>query len=224
MRALACAGLLALLMSLPCDSRAAWRCVDRWHNVYITSQQLDQAEVQCAWFDRPGDAASPSAFDAAPLVRGVLSLSPPLRRLAPMGRRPSMAAMATYRPLIDSVALAYGQDAALVRAIVQVESSFNPKAVSSKGAIGLMQVMPATASMLGLVDPKQRLFEPESNLRTGVQFLRNLLTEFSGDVELAVAAYNAGPEAVRRHGYAVPDFPETREYVRNVMTLYRRPR
>ena len=122
--------------------------------------------------------------------------------------------------MIDSVAQAYGQDAALMRAIVQVESGFDPNAMSPKGAIGLMQVLPSTAALFGLVQPRQALFEPESNLRIGAQFLRSLLLQFGGDAELAVAAYNAGPGAVMRSGYAVPAYPETRDYVRNVMALY----
>jgi len=149
--------------------------------------------------------------------------------LAPPARVPSwllprtdgVATRSAYYALIDAVAQAYGQDAALMRAIVQVESGFDPNAVSPKGAIGLMQVLPSTAALLGLAQPRQTLFEPESNLRVGAQYLRSLLVQFAGDAELAVAAYNAGPAAVTRSGYAIPPFPETREYVRNVMALYR---
>ncbi len=103
---------------------------------------------------------------------------------------------------------------ALVKAVIAAESSFDPQAVSPKGAAGLMQLMPATADMLG-VDP----LRAEENVNGGVRYLRSLVERF-GDVTHALAAYNAGPDSVERYG-GIPPFPETRQYVRRVLAYYR---
>lgn len=127
--------------------------------------------------------------------------------------RPADARRATaYDHLIEKHAAMYSVSPQLVRAVVQVESGFNPRAVSHEGAIGLMQLMPATAIEMGVRDP----FEPDQNIRGGVAYLRQLLNRYGGDEVLALAAYNAGPEAVDRHGYQVPPYRETRNYVSQV--------
>jgi soluble lytic murein transglycosylase-like protein len=110
----------------------------------------------------------------------------------------------------------HGLDPALVIAVVSVESGFRPQAVSPKGAQGLMQLMPRTAESLGVVDA----FDPEENLDGGVRHLVQLLTQYDGDVERALAAYNAGEGAVRRH-HGVPPYRETRAYVKKVLERYR---
>lgn len=102
----------------------------------------------------------------------------------------------------------------LVQAVVQVESGYNPRALSRKGAQGLMQLMPETARELAVADA----FNPEENLRGGTLYLRRMLDRF-GDLQLALAAYNAGPTAVERHG-GVPPYTETLNYVRRVLALY----
>lgn len=114
-----------------------------------------------------------------------------------------------YDQLIQEHARLNGIRPALVRAVIQVESGFNPTAVSPKGAMGLMQLMPATAADFGVGNP----FEPSENVRAGVAYLRRLLDRYHDDEELALAAYNAGPAAVDRHGQSVPPFRETRNYV-----------
>lgn len=105
----------------------------------------------------------------------------------------------------------HGISTDLVRAVIQAESGFNPRAVSPKGAMGLMQLMPATARDLGVNDP----FHPSENIRGGVKYLAQLLTRFKQDVQLALAAYNAGPERVERYA-GVPPFRETQNYVRKI--------
>ncbi len=107
-------------------------------------------------------------------------------------------------------------DGLLVAAIIEAESRFSPGAVSPKGAMGLMQVLPATGGHSGTAD----LLDPAANLDAGTRYLSRLLREFDGDVERAVAAYNAGPAAVARYN-GVPPFAETRQYVRKVLALYR---
>jgi soluble lytic murein transglycosylase-like protein len=116
-----------------------------------------------------------------------------------------------YDPYIEQVARDNGVDPSLVKAVALVESGFNAKAVSSKGARGLMQLMPATAKQYGVSD----IHDPYQNLRAGAAHLRGLLDEFDGNVTLALAAYNAGSGAVRRYG-GVPAYAETRDYVKKI--------
>ncbi len=118
---------------------------------------------------------------------------------------------APYDPLIEEHAALHAVDAGLVRAVIQAESGFNPRARSYKGAMGLMQLMPATAANYGVINP----YDPAENIRAGVAYLKNLLVRYSYNTELALAAYNAGPMAVERYG-TVPPYRETRDYVQRV--------
>jgi soluble lytic murein transglycosylase len=120
-----------------------------------------------------------------------------------------------YDGLIGLTAREHEVEPALVKAVIAAESNFDPEAVSRKGAQGLMQLMPVTASTLGVDDP----LRPTENVRAGTRYLRLMLDRY-GDLERAVAAYNAGPAAVDRFG-GVPPYPETRDYVRRVLAYYR---
>jgi len=118
---------------------------------------------------------------------------------------------AAYDAEIAQAASREGLDPSLLKAVVRAESGFNPQAVSSKGAMGLMQLMPATATALGVSDP----FDPRQNLAGGARYLRQQMDRF-GDVRLALAAYNAGPAAVARYG-GVPPYTETQNYLAAIL-------
>jgi hypothetical protein len=124
---------------------------------------------------------------------------------------PTASRASLYDDLIQQHSVQNGLSPDLVRAVIQAESGFNPHAVSPKGAMGLMQLMPATARELGVSNP----FHPGDNIRGGVTYLARLMQRFKHNVELALAAYNAGPHKVERYG-AVPPYRETRDYVKRI--------
>lgn len=125
-----------------------------------------------------------------------------------VGAKVSREKSAPYDASINAHAERMGVEPDLVRAVIQVESAFNPTAVSVKGAMGLMQLMPATAQELGVSNP----FDPDQNIRGGVTYLKQLLDRYDNKIELALAAYNAGIGNVEKYG-TVPPFKETRNYV-----------
>lgn len=120
--------------------------------------------------------------------------------------------------LIKSMSRKYGVDPSLVKAVISAESGYNRMAVSPKGAMGLMQLMPGTANSLGVFDP----FDPQQNIEGGVRYLSSLLERYGGNVTLALAAYNAGPGSVEKYG-CVPPYQETDTYVRKVLAAYDGP-
>ena len=124
----------------------------------------------------------------------------------------SDAERARYEPLIQEHARRNDLRPSLVRAVIQVESGFNPRATSPKGAMGLMQLMPATARELQV----NNAYDPRENIRGGTIYLRRLIDKYHGNEELALAAYNAGSGAVDRYGKTIPPYRETREYVKKV--------
>jgi len=117
---------------------------------------------------------------------------------------------------INNAAGKYNLDAGLIRAIIKVESNFDPRAVSPKGAQGLMQLMPATIKMLHVADP----FDPAENIHAGSRYLRMLLDTFHDQLALSLAAYNAGPSLVQSKG-GIPEIKETKNYVKKVLATYR---
>jgi soluble lytic murein transglycosylase-like protein len=134
------------------------------------------------------------------------------------GRADARGSAYELRDLVSRYAEEYNIDEELIRAVIQVESGWKTDAVSSKGARGLMQLMPRTAAMLGVEDS----FDPEENIGGGVKYLSQLTDKYEGDIEMALAAYNAGPARVDAAGGA--PFSETARYVKNVMALYQRYR
>ena len=119
---------------------------------------------------------------------------------------------AAYDSLITAHASANALSPDFVRAVIQAESAFNPRATSGKGAMGLMQLMPETAAQYHVLDA----YNPAENIRAGVAYLKSLMTRFNDDVSLALAAYNAGPGAVEKYGRTVPPYKETRNYVARI--------
>ncbi len=128
--------------------------------------------------------------------------------------RAHMPTVVEWDPIIDSGSCASGLDPDLIRAVIRVESNNDPRAISPKGAQGLMQLMPGTQAHLGVTDP----FDPRANVEAGSIYLRRQLDTF-GTLDLALAAYNAGPGNVQRHG-GIPPFAETRNFVQRVLALY----
>jgi soluble lytic murein transglycosylase-like protein len=122
-----------------------------------------------------------------------------------------------YASQIQAAAIANNVDAALIRAVITVESGYNPSAVSPAGAIGLMQLMPETASRYNVADPR----DPEQNIHGGTQYLRDLLRMFNYDLHLTIAAYNAGEQAVMKYRNRIPPYRETLAYVPKVMKFYK---
>lgn len=132
-----------------------------------------------------------------------------------LSRRIILHADRLFDPIIFQAANRYNVEPALVKAVIMAESGYNSKAVSNKGARGLMQLMPATAEMMGVED----YHHPEDNINAGVKYLRYLLDQFAGNMELAIAAYNAGYGRVREY-QGVPPYKETRNYIKKVFEYY----
>lgn len=124
-------------------------------------------------------------------------------------------APANINALINQSSQKYGVDPKLVSAVAQAESNYTPNAVSDAGAVGVMQLMPDTASSLGVTN----IYDPRDNIEGGVKYIKQLLNTFDGDVSKAVAAYNAGPQAVKNYN-GVPPYAETQNYVKKVLDLY----
>ncbi|MDP2167739.1 MAG: lytic transglycosylase domain-containing protein [Thermodesulfovibrionales bacterium] len=137
------------------------------------------------------------------------------RVVRPSGKRESMDNASRVLDMIKEAGSKYSLDPSLIHAVITTESNFNPYAISRKGAMGLMQLMPATAATLGVINP----FHPEQNIDGGVRYLKYLIERFGGNLTLALAAYNCGPEHVAKYG-AVPPIKETRDYVKRVLSLY----
>jgi soluble lytic murein transglycosylase-like protein len=128
-----------------------------------------------------------------------------------------LAKAGQYDSIIEKAAISASVEPNLLRAVIVVESGFNSRAVSKRGAVGLMQLMPATATRFGV----SNLYDPRENVHAGARYLKFLIDRFGQDVRLALAAYNAGEEAVDRNGGQIPPFTETMAYVPRVLKIYR---
>lgn len=167
------------------------------------------------------DADSDASFRSSPPAPALTEFrQTPLASY--LSRHPNLQ---KYEPLLTEAAREFALDPALLKAVMAAESGFNAHAVSPKGAIGLMQVMPATAQRYGVQGDRrqsvaQKLTDPKTNIRVGARYLRDLHKMFPSSPELVIASYNAGEGAVQKYNNAIPPYPETRSYVQIVKQLY----
>jgi soluble lytic murein transglycosylase-like protein len=235
-----------LLLALPVWAQSLVACTDQNGKSYMVSRDAVArltafrcAAVTDAAADvrRPHDdsediasalglkaPAAPAAAVPSPVREGgmrvVAVVGAGLRTVSVGSAAAGAVSAELFDALIASAAKAHGQDVSLLRAIIHVESGFNPSAVSPKGAIGLMQLMPATARRIGVDTSQRALFDPATNINAGARYLRMLMDMFSGRPELAIAAYNAGEGAVLRYRRRIPPYPETQGYVKKVLAQY----
>jgi soluble lytic murein transglycosylase-like protein len=175
-------------------------------------RRMEEIQSRLAAMFPPREPITPSA---SPLPGGPIGGARPLN---PYGAGISLVpdqSREAWQPQIREAAEKSGLDPLLLDAVVAAESGYDPNARSRAGALGLTQLMPDTARMLGVLNP----FDPSQSLRGGATYLSQLMTRFGGDLQLALAAYNAGPNSVERFG-GVPPYAETRAYVDRVMALY----
>jgi soluble lytic murein transglycosylase-like protein len=203
----------ALSADAPLRESAAWR------EGMAQLQRYRQGESPApppmgirAFVPAPPPAASRPAFSSVRPARGAIGgLS-----IAGASARTQGQTVPDWERITRLAGRKYGVETALIMAVLQIESNFNPRAVSPKGALGAMQIMPDTGRQLGLTN----FFDPEANTDAGTRYLATMLQAFPR-IELALAAYNAGPEAVRHYG-KIPPYAETREYVSRVLEAYRK--
>jgi len=216
--------LLALLgLWLACAiSQAAladvWKVVDENGNVQFTNE----APGKRGQLVISSNGAAPPAADRLPATSAASAASAQTT-VAVINASPAYQAV---HGSLSAAALSYGVDYDLLKALVATESAFNAKAVSPKGAVGLMQIMPTTAQRYGVQSDRgasvsAKLTDPDLNIQTGTRYLADLLRLFGGQTELALAAYNAGEAAVARAGNRIPNYRETQSYVVRVMAIYR---
>jgi soluble lytic murein transglycosylase-like protein len=167
--------------------------------------------------DEPRNKLYKMIIKTPPLMKHPASSSPFTNVYAPYKRHVfSGVNKARYSELIEDAAQRHNIDAKLLHAVIQTESAYNPLAISSAGAAGLMQLMPATAQRFGVSDRQ----DPDQNVEGGTKYLKHLITLFGPRLDLAIAAYNAGENAVMRHNNTIPPYRETQDYVRQVLALY----
>lgn len=215
--------LAALLLAagaawLPAARAEVWGYVDAEGVAHFAAQQVDE---RYELFFRGDDSPQPPAGATTARAVAVPSRSAS-KLLAFFDISPSFKQVKHH---LREASREQGVELELLQALIATESGFDPGAVSPKGAVGLMQIMPATAQRYGVrgdakVPLARKLADPRINVRTGARYLRDLIRRFPGRLELALAAYNAGEGAVQRAGNRIPDYPETRNYVQTVMQLY----
>ncbi len=206
---------IALLCASPVAAEV-WGYIDEQGRPHVATEKLDE-RYQLFFKGR----TSADVVEPEPTVQQDESF----KRTAIYQRIVKHPNAKRYDPMIERAARKQGLDVALVKAVVAVESAFEPQVVSPKGAVGLMQVIPETAQRYGVNDDKRRtvvekLIDPSINLDVGTRHLRTLIAMFGGDVGLALAAYNAGEGIVMRYDNKVPPYAETQEYVKLVQQFY----
>jgi hypothetical protein len=213
------AALAALLFAalLPAARAEVWGFVDDNGVAHFAPEKMDE---RYELFFRGGESFDTSS--GVPTPRAVAVPTVAHKLIAFFEISPSYKQVKHH---LRAASKTHGVDYELLKALIATESGFDPRAVSPKGAVGLMQVMPATAERYGVTGDKKmavskKLTDPRTNIKTGARYLRYLIDLFPGRLELALAAYNAGEGAVQRAGNRVPNFRETQNYVKTVMQLY----
>ena len=213
-------GCLLLCMAMPARADV-WAYVDEKGIPHFASERVDERYElffrNSDSFDTSLDAAEPE-----PAHGPMLGLTTPSKLLNFFALSPTFKLV---RQHLRDASSDHNIDFELLQALIATESGFNSGAVSPKGAIGLMQVMPATARRYGVESDRKlaieaKLADPKINIKTGTRYLRDLINMFPGQIELALAAYNAGEGAVQRAGNQIPNYKETQNYVKTVMQLY----
>lgn len=198
--------LIPLLLILPLTAGAdIYKYVDAEGKIYFTDAPLQGDDLKLEW---KRDATKVAKENTAKVL--AIGRSRPFVESAPVDLS---ARRARYERIIELVARQENLRPELLHAVVRTESAYNPVAVSPAGATGLMQLMPATAARYRVAD----IDDPTENLRGGARYLRDLLDMFGNDLQLALAAYNAGENAVAQYGNRIPPYPETQRYVRKVL-------
>jgi soluble lytic murein transglycosylase-like protein len=184
--------------------------VDEFGRTHISDQKLNERYQLFKRLDAPNSSKPTAAARAATDLADQTDQLPKI----------NSAERKKYLPLVKRVAQRYNVEAALIHAVISAESAYDPRAVSPRGATGLMQLMPDTAGQYGV----SNIYDPRENVVAGTKHLRYLMKVFDNDIELALAAYNAGHNTVLKYGRAIPPFPETRTYVPRVLGYYRKYR
>jgi len=215
-------GACVLALSQQAVHADVWGYVDEEGTTHFSPERVDD---RYALFYRAPAIGLPSGksvkeLEVAPPVPEISVLSPKLAEFFESSPRYRLV-----QPLLKEAALTHRIDYELLQALIATESAFNANAVSPKGAVGLMQVMPDTGRRFGLGDDRwgpveYKLADPKTNIRIGARYLRFLLDMFPGKLELALASYNAGEGAVQKAGNKIPNFPETQAYVALVKQIY----
>ena len=200
-----------------------WGYIDAKGVAHFSAQKLDEryelffrggesfsTDAETDWNKRAPASPTPGAAHAPPKLLAFFDVSPNYKAV---------------KHLLKDASQLHGIDYELLQALIATESGFDASAVSPKGAVGLMQLMPPTAERYGVKADKnapltKKLTDPKTNIRAGSSYLRDLINMFPGQLELALAAYNAGEGAVQRAGNKIPNYPETKNYVKTVMQLY----
>ena len=220
-------GTLAAFYAAPAKAEV-WGYVDARGVAHFSAEKLDE---RYELFFRGAESFSAGAGTgltgvggkpAGKAAYGTGTASAPPKLLAYFDVSPNYKAV---KHLLKDASVLHGIDYELLQALIATESGFDARAVSPKGAVGLMQLMPPTAARYGVKTDNaspvaQKLTDPKTNIRAGSSYLRDLINLFPGQLELAVAAYNAGEGAVQRAGNKIPNYPETQNYVKTVMQLY----
>ncbi len=217
----AASGLAGLSLPAAAD---VWAFVDAKGVSHFATEQIDSRYElffrRSESFDTRLDAPPP---EPPPVSQNTLVVAqPPTRLLALFDSSPSFTSV---RQILRAASSEHDIDYELLQALIAAESGFNHTAVSPKGAIGLMQLMPDTARRYGVDSDRhgpleRKLTDPKTNIRAGTRYLRDLINMFPGQLDLALAAYNAGEGAVMRAGNQIPNYKETQNYVKNVLGMY----